>query len=65
MIKRKWVVLFQHPYYPEIHLFDDKREAFLKEAELIEEHLLDEGPHNGFIFVGALEGVYTEVKPYY
>jgi hypothetical protein len=65
MIKRKWVVLYNHPYYPEIHLFDEKREAFALQAKILSEDHQEGGHHNSFVYVGELEGIYTEIKTYF
>jgi hypothetical protein len=65
MITRKWVVIFEHPHYPEIYLFDDQSEAYQKFDELREENHREDGHCDGYLYCGSMEGILQKVKTYY
>lgn len=64
MLTRKWVVIFNHPYYPDIEFFDNARDAYKYADDIIEENHKEDGHHDGYVYVGAMEGIYTAVKTY-
>jgi hypothetical protein len=64
-LKRRWVVIFHHPYYPEVNFFDNVAEAYKYAAEIVEENHRDDGHNDGYVFVGEMAGIYTDIKTYY
>ena len=65
MVKRKWVVIFEHPHYPEIYLFESHVAANTKYEELLEENHREDGHNDGYLYVGEMVGMFTPVKTYY
>ncbi len=62
----RWIVAFEHPYYPEIHLVDSEDEAKALVEQLKDEHHAEDGIHDGFIYYASMaHGILEEVKTHY